>query len=200
MIPGDGAVVRGLEQIQEIGCTETVGFVARGEGVVHQHGRHVLSNRVVDAPDHAFVEGNADNAGQEALGHAMRHVHTQRLAPFGNDVAFVNDDAGGVAAVLDRPDGIAKRLSPECLVMIELQIARRLGLSRDGKCDRVLQEPGVDARFRRRLLLPHSIGIVWDGGVARLRPSGGGQQEQKREQDQAMSDHEDPPTSEQERI
>jgi hypothetical protein len=114
------------------------------------------------------------------------YVHSQRLSPFGDDVAFVNDDAGRFAAVLDRPDGVAEGLAAESLVMIELEIARRLGLAGDRKVDRIFQERRTDARLGRSLVLPHRIGVV-DTDLRRGPERD--QQEDEQELGNTMSDH-----------
>jgi hypothetical protein len=82
------------------------------------------------------------------------HVDALRLAPFGDQRALVDDDTGQVATILDRTDGLAERFAAEGSVVVELEIARVLGLACDGEVDRVFQQWRVDARLRRRLALP----------------------------------------------
>jgi hypothetical protein len=91
------------------------------------------------------------------------HVHALRLAPFRDDVAFVDDDAGLFAAVLDRTDGIAERLAAEVLVVIQNEVARVLRLGCDRVVDRLLQEARVDPGFGRRLPRPFSLGKIRSG-------------------------------------
>jgi hypothetical protein len=88
----------------------------------------------------------------------VRHVHALRLAPFGDDVALVDDDAGLGPAFLDRPDGVAEGLAAEGLVVVELEVARVLDLVGDGEVDRVLEQARVDAGLRRSLVLPVASG------------------------------------------
>ena len=92
----------------------------------------------------------------------------RRLSPFGDDVAFVNDEAGLVAAVLDRPDRIAERLAAESLVVIEREIARILRFGRDRVVDCGFEQPGIEAGFGRRLALPLRIGEIQQTGFSFL--------------------------------
>ena len=131
-----------------------LGAVAGRQGVVKLDWGHGVARDIVDAADHAAVVGDAGHARQQALGDAVGHVHALRLAPFGDQNALVDDDAGQLAAILDRTDGVAERFTAEAPVVVELEVARVLDLIRDGEVDRVLQQLRVDARVRRRLALP----------------------------------------------
>src|SRR4051812_43639405 len=64
------------------------------------------------------------------------------------------NDAGQLAAILDRTDGVAEGFTAEAPVVVELEVARVLDLICDGEVDRVFQQLRVDARLRRRLALP----------------------------------------------
>ena len=150
VVPGDGAVVRRVEQVDQVRLPHPVGAIARGQGIVELDRRDVFAGGVVDAADHAAVERHADHARQQALGDAVGHVDARRLAPFGDDDALVDDDAGLVAAVLDRSDRLAERLAAERPVVIELEVARVLHFARDGEIDRVLEQLRIDAGFRGR--------------------------------------------------
>src|SRR5262245_60911166 len=77
-----------------------------------------------------------------------------RLAPFGDQNALVDDDAGQLTTILDRTDGIAERFPAEGSVAVKLEIARVLDLARDGEVDRVFQQLRVDACLCRRPALP----------------------------------------------
>src|SRR5207253_7475929 len=103
---------------------------------------------------HAAVVREANRARQEAFGDAVRHIHALRLAPFGDQNALVDDDAGQITAVLDRTDGVSERFAAESSVVVKLQVARVLDLTRDGKVDRIFQQLRVDACLRRGLALP----------------------------------------------
>src|SRR5207245_4326916 len=82
------------------------------------------------------------------------------LAQFVVDQAAVNYYAGLVAAVLDRADRLAERLSAERLVVVERQVARVARFARHREIDRALEQRRVDACFRGRLALPERVGIV----------------------------------------
>ena len=142
--------MRRVEQVDQVRLPHPVGAVAHGQGIVELDRRDVFAGGVVDAADHAAVERHADHARQQALGDAVGHVDARRLAPFGDDDALVDDDAGLVAAVLDRSDRLAERLAAERPVVIELEVARVLHLARDGEIDRVLEQLRIDAGFRGR--------------------------------------------------
>ena len=191
VVPGDGAVVRGFKQIEEIGRAEGIRLVARRGRSVNLDRRDILAHRVVDAPDQASVIGQSHHAGKKTLGHAVGHVHPQRISPFGDDVAVVDDEARGIAAFPDGPDGIAERFAAEGLIVVEFQIARRPGLAGDGKVDRIFQQRRADAGLGRRLVLPRRIGVINGGSVvAGLSASPGrGQYQQKCEQGGAMIGH-----------
>src|SRR3989449_1134884 len=133
------------------------------------------------------VVGDADNAREQAFRHAVSHVHAQGLAPFGDDVALVDDHARQVAAVLDRADRVAERLAPERLVVVEREIARIACFVRDRVIDRVLEPLRVDARFPGRLALPDGVGIV---GCFRLGKSAERDQQQCKEA-RAAAEHGD---------
>ncbi len=76
----------------------------------------------------------------------MGHVDALRLAPFGNDVAVVDDEAGFVAPRLDGADRVAERLAAERLIVVHHEIARILGLAGDGEIDRRLETRRIEAR------------------------------------------------------
>jgi len=63
------------------------------------------------------------------------HVDARGLAPFRDDVALVHDEAGLVAALLDRTDRVAEGLAAEGLVVIECEVARVLRLARNRVAD-----------------------------------------------------------------
>jgi hypothetical protein len=62
----------------------------------------LVAHVVVDVLDQALLERETDWRRQERLRHAVSHVDPGRIAPFGDDVALVDDEAGGAAAILDR--------------------------------------------------------------------------------------------------
>src|SRR5204862_8267853 len=104
--------------------------------------------------------GHGERARERALGHAVGHVEARGRAPPGDYVAAVNDDAGLLAAVLDRADRLAERLASEGLVMVERQVARVARFARHREIDRALEQRRVDACFGGRLALPERVGIV----------------------------------------
>src|SRR6266516_1847192 len=168
MIPGDRAVVCGLEWRQQVGRREAVGLVAGGSRIVDLYRRDVFAHGVIDAPDQAAVVGNSHRAREKTFGDAVRHVDPRRLAPFRDHVAAANDQAGGVAAILDRPDRIAERLAAEGLVMIELEIAWRLGLAGDCKIDRVFERLLIHADVGGLPVLPDRVRVIGRFPLPRL--------------------------------
>jgi periplasmic copper chaperone A len=44
--------------------------------------RDIIPYGVIDAPYHAPLEGKSDDAGKEALGHAVSHIYPARVSPF----------------------------------------------------------------------------------------------------------------------
>src|SRR3954447_24846673 len=145
MVPRDRAIVRRIEEIQKVRTRKAVGLVSRRNRVVKLDRWNVIANGVVDAANHAAIEGDAHDARQKALRDAVRHVDTVGLAPFRDDISLVHDDAGGLATILDRPDSIAEWLAPEGLVVIELEIARRLRLCTHCEGDRIPEASIVEA-------------------------------------------------------
>jgi hypothetical protein len=115
VIPCDGAIVGRVERKQEIGGAEAIRLVAGQERAERLDRGHVPLHGLVDVADHAAVVRDPDHTRKHALGDAVGHIDAQRFAPFGNDVAPVNDEACRVTAVLDRIDGITDRLSAEGL-------------------------------------------------------------------------------------
>jgi hypothetical protein len=108
------------------------------------------------------------------------HIDAQRIAPFGDDVAVADDQAGRVAAVLDRADRVAKRLAAEGLVMVQHEVARRLAFAGDGEVDRLLQDLRIHADFGGRLVLP-AVGVRVVGLRGGQRRPGHDEQDQQRE-------------------
>ena len=78
----------------------------------------------------ASLEGHSDDAGQKAFCYAVCHVYTERITPFGGDVAVANDQPGRVAAVLDRPDGLAERFAAKHHELAEHDQSDHVGLTR----------------------------------------------------------------------
>ena len=83
-----------------------------------------------------------------------------RIAPFGHDVTVPDNQPGRITPVLDRPDCLAERFATKGFIVVQNQVARRLGLAGNGKVDRFFQPPGIDACVRRRLVLPVRIRII----------------------------------------
>src|SRR5262249_13062471 len=154
MIPGNGAVVRGVEQVNQVRRAQAVGAVAHRRGVVKLDRRHVVASDVIDTADHASIVREAHYARQEALGDAVGHVHALRRAPFGDQNALVNEDASQLTTSLDRTDGVAEGFPAEGSVVVKLEISRVLDLARDREVDRVFQQLSVDPCLPRRLALP----------------------------------------------
>src|ERR1700730_10526446 len=61
MIPGDGAVVRRAEQIDDVSRAQPVGTVLYRQRVIKLDWRHVVARDVVDATDQAVVIRDADH-------------------------------------------------------------------------------------------------------------------------------------------
>ena len=197
VIPSDGAIVRRVEREQQIGSAEPVGLVAGcWHRTVDLDRSDIVPHGVVDVADHPTVVGDTDDARQHALGHTVGHVDAQRLAPFGDDISMVNDQAGRVAAVLDGADGVAERFTAERLIVVDDEIARVLDLVRNGKVGGLLEPCRIEPGFHRRFMLPHRIRIVDRGSVVgpvRLRRGprrSGNEQEHKGWQ---TNEHEPPP-------
>jgi hypothetical protein len=104
---------------------------------VELYRRDIIPYGLIDAPDHAPLDGNSDDAGKEALGHAVGHIYPERISPFSDDVALVNDDSGRIAALPDRPDRVAERFAAEGLIVVHDQIAWRFRLASNRKVDRL---------------------------------------------------------------
>ena len=95
---------------------------------------------------------------RKTLGDAVGHFDRQRIAPFGDDPAAMDDEPGRIAAVLDRPDRVAERLAPEILIVVLHQIPRRLGLAGDGELDRPGQALRIGTGLGRGQALPGRLG------------------------------------------
>ena len=160
VIPRDRAIVRGLERREQIGDGKALGLVATSDRIVDLHRRHIFAYGIVDAADQAAVVGNSHDAREKAFRDAVRHVDPRRLAPLRDEVTVANDQAGRIAAVLDRADCLAKRLAAEGLIMVELEIARVLGFARDGKVDGLLERSRVQADIGGTLFLPAAIRVI----------------------------------------
>jgi len=140
-------VIVRFKRQQQIGRVEPIRFVGgRGWGV-KLYRRDIIPYGVIDAPDHAALDGNSDDAGKEALGHGVSHIYPERISPLSDDVALVNDDSSRITAFLDGPDRVAERFAAEGLIVVYHQIAWRFRLASDRKVDRLLQKVGTDARF-----------------------------------------------------
>ncbi len=188
VVPGDLAVVRRVEELDQVRApADALGLVAGGDGIEHLDRRHVVAHGVVEAPDHAAIEGHADHARQEALGHAVRHVDARGLAPLRDDEARVHDDAGHGAARLHRADRVTEGLPAEGLVVVHREVAWVPALRGYREVDRVLEARGVHAAFFGRAMFPARAGIV---GVerARLRAHSRGEQQQRDERGEPASE------------
>src|SRR5579864_2758811 len=74
----------------------------RSQRVVDLDRRYVGGYGVGYTMDQVLIDGQADDGGEKAFGHAVGHVDTGRIAPFGDDIAFVDDQSRRVAALFQR--------------------------------------------------------------------------------------------------
>ena len=137
------------KRVMRSGVLRRSDLLPRRASGVGRIGADVVADGVVELADHAAVEGDADDAGQHAFRDAVGHVDAGGIAPFGDDVAVVDDDAGRVAAVLDRADGVAEGLAAEGLVVVHDQVAGVGAFMRDREVDGGLQRGGVGAIVAR---------------------------------------------------
>jgi hypothetical protein len=192
----DGAIVRRVERKQKIGGAEAIGLVAGHERAERLDRGHVALHGLVDVADHPAVVRDPDHSREHALGDTVSHIDASRFAPFGDDVAVVNDEARRVAAVLDRTDGISERLATEGLVMVQDEIPRIFGLVGNRKVDGVLKSFRIEPGFPRRFVLPHRVRIVDGGSVIgpiRLRSGAQRNRNDQQSKDRQTNGHGVPP-------
>src|SRR6185503_17752702 len=82
--------------------------------------RHCLPDRVAHGWDEAAVERDADDGGEEALRHAVRHVDAVWFTPRGDGVTAPEDHTARLTARLERPDPLAEGLTTERLIVRHL--------------------------------------------------------------------------------
>jgi hypothetical protein len=87
----------------------------------------------------------------------------RRLAPFGDDVAVLDDQAARIAPLADRPDRVAEGFAAESLVVAQHEIARRAALARNGTVDCFFQALRIEAGLCRRFALPGGLRKVAGG-------------------------------------
>ena len=122
---------------------------------------YVLSHGVVNVLDEAAVEGDAQQGGKHAFGHAVSGVGPLGVAPFGHEVAVPQHEAvGGGPAGGHGPEQLAKNL------LLGGEIGRHLGSFLGlGEGHGLGQAGSVEAGGGRSLALP---------GLAGRRKIGGG--------------------------
>lgn len=72
----------------------------------------------------------------------MGHVNAGRVAPFGDDIAEMDDEPGRIAALFERADRVTERLAAEGLVVVEVvehEIARIAYFAGNGEIRRLLK-------------------------------------------------------------
>src|SRR4029450_6508635 len=110
---------------------------------------------VRDVADKSLLPREADYGRQKGLADAVRHVHLLRLAPFGDDVAVVDDDAVERRAHAVRTENrIEWLVGRETLLMNCGLGVRRGGIARDRELDRLVQLCRVESFLLRGGVLP----------------------------------------------
>ena len=109
-------------------------------------GRHGEVHRFVDVLNQPLVKSNSYSSGKQTLGDAESHVHTLRITPLGNDVAFINNQSSRSAALFERPQPVGKGLGPKALIVRNFQIAGDRVVIGFGKLYRFLYFGGVQAQ------------------------------------------------------
>jgi hypothetical protein len=111
----------------------------------------------------------------------VRHVDLLGLAPFGDDVAVVDDDAVERRAdAVGAENGIERLGGRETLLMHDGLVVRRGIVARNRELDRLVQFSRVESFLLRRVLLPVETvrevrtpcGLRCDGCAERERRNG----------------------------
>jgi len=105
----------------------------------------VAGDLVVEAPDQPVTQGQAREQGEIALGHAEGHVGAVGVAPFGDLLAALVDDARGAAARRHRSQhfvvgsALAGIVGHHELPVGHVHAGRPMGFGGPGEGDRVFQ-------------------------------------------------------------
>ena len=178
----------GPEEVDQLGVAQGRGLVGgAGVWIEHDDRPHIVGHRVPDAADQPAVDRQADSRRQEAFRDAERHVDALRLAPFSDDVAVADDQAGRLAPFPERPDAVAEGLAAEGLVVGQLQVARLAVLARAGYLHGDGHGIGVQPHLLRRAVLPLPAGR--HVGAGSLGICNQCLQQEKRQQQQTRKNH-----------
>src|SRR6185312_11700792 len=135
-IPGQEPVMGSREGIKQLRFSE----VFRGARLVgrieYLDRRYIERNGIHHAADEAAVDRQTDHGGEEALGHAVRHINARRVAPFRYDVPFADDEPGRFTPNAERAYPRVERLPAKAFCLCEFLVPGRLRFHFDGKTDR----------------------------------------------------------------
>src|SRR5258706_14822118 len=105
----------------------------------------VIAHRIVETLDDSAIDRQAEDSRQEALRYAVGGIDVLGVAPLGDDVAMSKNDAIRLRAFLrKRPEHGAEGRD------LSREVTRDLSLLGLGESNRLFQERGVEADFRRR--------------------------------------------------
>lgn len=146
-IPGEEAVVGTRKREEHFGFADVPGIAGcRGGGVIDLDGGDVCGDGILYAVDESPVDGQSYDGGEKAFGDAVGHVHSCGFAPFCNDIAFIDDEAGLVAPVLHRSHGVVIGfVLPEAFCLEEDLVAGCFGLTPAGESDGIREFTAVEA-------------------------------------------------------
>ena len=155
---------------------------------IEDDGGDVVAHPIVDVADQAAVVRQADGGREEALRDAEGVVGLPGLAPLGNDVALVHDQAGLGTAHREGADGVAEWLAAEGAEVVECEVAGGPGLARDRDLHGALDGRRVEAGLFRGAALP--VGVTT--GEVRLggEEGGGGEHERRADEENARRERE----------
>ena len=113
----------------------------------------VFADRLVDAGDEAVGDRQSGQDGEIALGDAEGHVGARGVAPFGDQAAALQDQAGRPAARHDRPGDLAPgpRLVPlhdaDIAPVRIVEAARPRAVAGERETDGALERGGIETCF-----------------------------------------------------